>query len=688
MKCLIIAAGRGSRLSKKGDSKPLIPLLGLSLIERVILTAKKSGITDFYVVTGHNGEKVRRYLSRLSQKRNIRITHIINEEWEKGNGLSVLKSKKLLNENFILLMGDHIFDESILVKLKNEKVNDGEVILAVDYNIKSNEFVDVNDATKVLVEDNRILDIGKNIKKYNAYDTGVFLCSPSIFDAIEKSSINGDSSLSGGIRILANKEKVKSFDIKDDYWVDVDDEKTFKFAEKLLLGKLIKPADGLISRYINRKFSINIFTPLLLKIYRRITANQVSVISFIISLISSLFFFLGNAIIGGLLIQISSILDGSDGEIARLKHMASSLGNYVDAILDRYADGLILLGMFYYSFAKIGGKVIFEIYWSPLIISIISVLAILGNLMVSYTSAKSVVNFGYRYKGKWIEAGRGRDFRLFLLFIGGIMTYFHPISVFFTLLFIAILTNTIVLWRTFLSWNYFLTKDSLIKGKIKAVIFDFDGTIANTMPFLTELAIKVITENYNISKDKAKTRYIETIGMDFASQLETIFPGNPANQQVSTIFEERKVNGIFDYPTFLEVIPTLRYFQDKKIITFICSSTKQEIIKRYFKLHKIDNLVTESFGFRANFRKDKQIDFIIKHYKLKPKEVLFVGDTFLDYSFIKTKKIKFIGISRIFKKIEFQKRRLLCVSCLTDFVTLFTKSEKYFKSVEELSPVI
>ncbi|GAI94527.1 unnamed protein product, partial [marine sediment metagenome] len=155
-------------------------------------------------------------------------------------------------------------------------------------------------------------------------------------------------------------------------------------------GKLIKPADGLISRYINRKFSINIFTPLLLKIYRRITANQVSVISFIISLISSLFFFLGNAIIGGLLIQISSILDGSDGEIARLKHMASSLGNYVDAILDRYADGLILLGMFYYSFAKIGGKVIFEIYWSPLIISIISVLAILGNLMVSYTSAKSI----------------------------------------------------------------------------------------------------------------------------------------------------------------------------------------------------------------------------------------------------------------------------------------------------------
>ena len=84
MKCLIIAAGRGSRLSSRGDSKPLVPLLGLSLIERVILTAEKSGLTDFYVVTGYNGDKVRDYLSRFTQRRNIHITHITNQEWEKG----------------------------------------------------------------------------------------------------------------------------------------------------------------------------------------------------------------------------------------------------------------------------------------------------------------------------------------------------------------------------------------------------------------------------------------------------------------------------------------------------------------------------------------------------------------------------------------------------------------------------
>jgi len=129
MKCLIIAAGRGIRLSSKADSKPLVPLLGLSLIERVILTAKNAGLTDFYVVTGYNGEEAREYLDRFSQRRNIPIPHIKNNEWEKENGISVLKAKNLLNENFILLMTDHIFDESKLVKLKHERIADGEVRL-------------------------------------------------------------------------------------------------------------------------------------------------------------------------------------------------------------------------------------------------------------------------------------------------------------------------------------------------------------------------------------------------------------------------------------------------------------------------------------------------------------------------------------------------------------------------------
>ncbi len=684
MKCLIIADEQGSSLSAKGDSKLLIQVLGLSVIERVILTAKEAGLSDFYVVTGYNGEKVRHSLDRLSQSRNINITHITNEEWDKGNGLSVFKAKTLLSENSILLMGDHIFDELILAKLKNEKITDDEVMLAVDYNIKNNQFVDINNVRKVLVEDSRILDIGKNIKEYNAYDTGIFLCSPGIFIAIEENLQNDNRSLSGWVKVLASKEKVKAIDIKNAYWIHVDTADDCRKATKLLYRKSIKPA-GPITRYINATFATRIFTPLLLKIYKEFTANQVSGLSFIIALISSLSFVLGHAIIGGLLIQLSSVLDYSDGQIARLKLMASRFGHFVDITLDRYADGFILLGMFYYSLSAIGSKEILGIFWSPLIISIISILAILGNLMVSYTSATSVVNFGYMYKRRGIAAGRGRDIRLFLLFIGGIMSYFHPIFVFLALLVIALQTNTIVICRIILSWNFF-TKEATFRmiNRTEAVIFDFDGTVADTMPFLTELAVRLITSNYTINKEEAKRKYLETTGVDFASQLESIFPNNPNNEEVAAIFEERKVEGVFDHPIFSDVIPALKYFRSKKIKTFICSSTKQKIVTKYSQLNKIDVLIDSLFGYEPNFKKGEQIDFILQHYELQPDKVFFVGDSLRDYDFTKDKKTKFIGISKIFEKKEFQKRGALSVSCLADLTKLFDTSEKYFKYIEQV----
>lgn len=429
VRCLIIAAGRGSRLSSRGDSKPLIPLLGLSLIERVILTAKKSGLTDFYVVTGHNGEKVKQYLDRFSQSRNINITHITNEEWEKGNGISVLKAKKLLNEDFILLMADHAFDESILTKLKNERIADGEVMLAVDYNIKTNKLVDVNDVTKVLVEDRRILDIGKNIKNYNTYDTGIFLCSPVIFSAMEESLRSDDSSLSGGIRVLASKGKANTFDVKDNYWIDIDDEKTFKKAENKLLDTLKKTSDGPVSRYLNRPISTRI-TRHLLKI--DITPNYVSFFSFILAMLGALFFFLGghiNLVAGAILAQVSSVIDGCDGEIARLKFQVTEFGGWFDAVLDRYADAFLLFGLTYY------------VYFIPtsrenFLALFIGFLAIIGTFMNSYTADK--------YDGlmkRKLRPGKyyfriGRDVRIFIIFLGALIN--QPLL---TLVLIALLMN-------------------------------------------------------------------------------------------------------------------------------------------------------------------------------------------------------------------------------------------------------
>ncbi|MBE9545890.1 MAG: NTP transferase domain-containing protein [Proteobacteria bacterium] len=427
MKCLIIAGGKGSRLSKRGDSKPLVPLLGLPLIERVILTASKSGLDDFHVVTGYNGEKVRQHLTRFSQARNIKINHITNEEWEKENGLSVLKAKDFLNDNFILLMGDHIFDEDILKRLKGERLQSGEVILAVDYNTSSNSLVDIDDVTKVLVENGKVKDIGKNLTGHNAYDTGIFLCSPAIFTAIETSiARNNDSTLSGAIRLMSEDGKVRTFDIRNGFWIDVDDEETFHKAERVLINKLKKPSDGPVSRYLNRPLSF-ITSKYLVK--TSITPNQISFFSFVLSLIASAFFLLGNYMAlatGGVLVQVASIIDGCDGEVARLKHQESDFGGWFDAVLDRYADAFILLGLTCYTLVP-------GYNFLPLFIGF---MAIIGSFMNSYTADK--------YDGlmkKLLGEGKsyfrmGRDVRMFIVFIGAIVN-----QAFLTLLFLALLMN-------------------------------------------------------------------------------------------------------------------------------------------------------------------------------------------------------------------------------------------------------
>ncbi|MBW2364346.1 MAG: NTP transferase domain-containing protein, partial [Deltaproteobacteria bacterium] len=174
----------------------LVPLLGVPLIERVIRSAVKGGADDFYVVTGYQGEKVANFLKRLSKRLNVAVTIIQNDDWQKENGFSVLKARDVMKEPFLLLMADHLFDPCIIWALQEKSLNKGEVLLAVDTDI-NNPLVDMEDVTKVCIKDGYILNIGKTIDDFNGFDTGLFLCTPAIFEALERAcKIHNDTTLS------------------------------------------------------------------------------------------------------------------------------------------------------------------------------------------------------------------------------------------------------------------------------------------------------------------------------------------------------------------------------------------------------------------------------------------------------------------------------------------------------------
>jgi choline kinase len=205
MKCLIIAAGKGRRLRQQGNSKPLVPILGRPLIERVIRSVIEAGMDDFYVVTGYQeGRLLRDFLVGLSGRLGCRITPIFNRDWEKENGLSVLKAREYLQEPFLLLMADHLFDPAIARELMALPLSDGEIALGIDSDIR-NSCIDMEDVTRVKTNGGKILNIGKGLTDFNGFDTGIFKCTPAIFSVLECSAKqDGDTTLSAAVRILAD----------------------------------------------------------------------------------------------------------------------------------------------------------------------------------------------------------------------------------------------------------------------------------------------------------------------------------------------------------------------------------------------------------------------------------------------------------------------------------------------------
>jgi 1L-myo-inositol 1-phosphate cytidylyltransferase len=233
VKCLIVAAGQGVRLREKGQLKPLIEIKGVPLIERVIDRARRGGVDEFWVVSGYRGDELRMELDAFAARKDLRIEHIVNESWDRANGISVLKAKPYLNEPFLLTMCDHLLDPEIFHGLMSVPVEPDTVTLAVDFNI-DRPLNDLEDVTRVKCSGGFIHHIGKVIRDFNALDTGLFLCTPAIFDALEESQANGDDSISGAMNVLARRNKARTFDIQDRVWIDVDDPAAFGKAENLL----------------------------------------------------------------------------------------------------------------------------------------------------------------------------------------------------------------------------------------------------------------------------------------------------------------------------------------------------------------------------------------------------------------------------------------------------------------------
>ncbi len=219
--CLVLAAGNGSRLRAISANlpKPLVPFRGRPILEHVIECAQEAWIEEFVIVLGYRGELIRQWFEKRWRGK-ARFTWVENPDYHKSNGISALKARDAIHENFLLLMADHIFEPQTARMMVRQALAPGEVVLGVDPKI--DRIFDIDDATKVLRRGDRIVDIGKEIVEYDALDTGMFLCTPALFRDLDAAGKNGDCSLSDGMRRLARHRRLRAVEIGDGEWHDLD----------------------------------------------------------------------------------------------------------------------------------------------------------------------------------------------------------------------------------------------------------------------------------------------------------------------------------------------------------------------------------------------------------------------------------------------------------------------------------
>src|SRR5262249_14387824 len=167
-----------------------------------------AGISTAYFVVGYESERVIAKAKQLIPP-HINASFIVNREWEKQNGISLLAAAGYVSAPFLLTIGDHVFDDTIIeCLLENSKA--GVLNIAIDRKLHS--IVDLDDAMKLQTRGSNVTGIGKNLRTYNAIDTGLFVCPQEIFAYLEQAkSINGgsDCSLANGVELMAADGKVR-----------------------------------------------------------------------------------------------------------------------------------------------------------------------------------------------------------------------------------------------------------------------------------------------------------------------------------------------------------------------------------------------------------------------------------------------------------------------------------------------
>ena len=222
------------------------------------------------------------------------------------------------------------------------------------------------------------------------------------------------------------------------------------------------------------------------------------------------------------------------------------------------------------------------------------------------------------------------------------------------------------------SWCISVTE----KMPCKAIVFDFDGTLADSMPFLESIGVRMMMKYFDVSKEDATTRYRTTTGLPYEQQVKMNFPDHPNCEKAIEEFEHLKINSIFEQKLFPDTVRVVEELNKRKIHVFVSSSTFQPTIEEYFKRLGLLDKFRAILGYRPGFEKGADhFNHIHSEYGVEFSDMIFVGDSLKDHKRAEG-FCRFIALSGMFAEEDFraQNHSGPVVPRLSDILVLVERS--------------
>jgi phosphatidylglycerophosphate synthase len=299
---ILVAAGTGidgEMLNSYGETL----VGGTHQIKRLIITAQRMGIKRFSIIVEGNNSPLKEILKNEKRVKSDISWHPLGSAVKfEPNPSLILQSNLVINPAGLSdLIVCNVFHDEVAVLVDEQK----------DAWVK----------TKGGKVEEVFLISAKAVGAFVAYG-----------NLLEKSILNS-MSLKDWAEELVGRGSVKSVRLTDGYWMRLSsDNDSRQQAENLLFSNVQKSTSGWISKNINTKISIPISR---LLIHTPLTANMISVLIGIVGTLCGFFYVIGHPILGAVFLELSTILDGCDGEVARIKLMESTRGQWVDTISDQ-----------------------------------------------------------------------------------------------------------------------------------------------------------------------------------------------------------------------------------------------------------------------------------------------------------------------------------------------------------------